>query len=427
MKVVEVFDGIRLENGPGQLQVPSPIMAFYGDNGQYIPINEELLSRHMMILGGIGTGKTNTFYQIIGQLNKAKKQDDLFIIFDTKGEYLQDFYEAGDIVISNDENARGENGSDYWNIFKEIDDNAPEESINEIANIIFREKIEKTSQVFFPMAAKDLFAAILTHFYRVRDKIQVDNKILRDFIDVCDGELLRELLSSHQDLYGMASYIFDDRSPQTQGVLSELQQTLRQIFIGNFKKSGNLAMSDLLMKKAGKKIFIEYDLAQGRTLSPIYTLLFDLAIKKSLSRSRNTGNVYFITDEFSLVPNLSHVDDAVNFGRSLGIKFVIGIQNVEQIFDIYGESRARSLLSGFLTSIVFNLNEPTSKQYVQGLHGKNRKKEIFQSSISSRGISEQIRDAYVVEDWDIASLKTGEAIISMPGTGPFKFKFARMR
>ncbi len=427
MKVVEVFDGIRLETGPINLQVPSPIMAFYGDNGQYIQINEELLSRHMMILGGIGTGKTNTFYQIIGQLNKIKKQDDLFIIFDTKGEYLADFYEDGDIVISNDENARGENGADYWNIFKEIDDNAPEESINEIANIIFKNKIEKTSQVFFPMAAKDLFAAILTHFYRVKDQVQVDNKILREFVDVCDGKLLRELLSSHQDLYGMASYIFDDRSPQTQGVLSELQQTLRQIFIGNFKKSGNLAMCDLLMKKAGKKIFIEYDLAQGGILSPIYTLLFDLAIKKSLSRSRNKGNVYFITDEFSLVPNLSHVDDAVNFGRSLGIKFIIGIQNVEQIFDIYGESRARSLLSGFLTSIVFNLNEPTSKQYVQGLHGKNRKKEVFQSSISSRGISEQIRDAYVVEDWDISTLATGEAIVSMPGTGPFKFKFARMR
>ena len=427
MKVVEVFDGIRLETGPINLQVPSPIMAFYGDNGQYIQINEELLSRHMMILGGIGTGKTNTFYQIIGQLNKIKKQDDLFIIFDTKGEYLADFYEDGDNVISNDENARGENGADYWNIFKEIDDNAPEESINEIANIIFKNKIEKTSQVFFPMAAKDLFAAILTHFYRVKDQVQVDNKILREFVDVCDGKLLRELLSSHQDLYGMASYIFDDRSPQTQGVLSELQQTLRQIFIGNFKKSGNLAMCDLLMKKAGKKIFIEYDLAQGGILSPIYTLLFDLAIKKSLSRSRNKGNVYFITDEFSLVPNLSHVDDAVNFGRSLGIKFIIGIQNVEQIFDIYGESRARSLLSGFLTSIVFNLNEPTSKQYVQGLHGKNRKKEVFQSSISSRGISEQIRDAYVVEDWDISTLATGEAIVSMPGTGPFKFKFARMR
>lgn len=422
MKIVEVFDGIKLEDAPVQLQVPSPIMAFYGVNNQYIPVNEDLLSRHIMILGGIGTGKTNTFYQIIGQLNKIKNQDDLFIIFDTKGEYLQDFYEEGDIVISNDENARGEDGPDFWNIFKEIDENAPEESINEIANIIFGEKIEKSSQVFFPMAAKDLFAAILTHFYRVRDNIDVDNKILREFIDVCDGELLRNLLSSHEDLYGMASYIFDDNSPQTQGVLSELQQTLRQIFIGNFKKSGNIGICDLLMKKGGRKVFIEYDLAQGKTLSPIYTLLFDLAIKKALSRSRRKGSVYFITDEFSLVPNLSHVDDAVNFGRSLGIKFIIGIQNVEQIFDIYGEARARSLLSGFLTTIVFNLNEPTSKQYVQGLHGRNRKKEIFQSSVSSRGISEQIRDAYVVEDWDIASLNVGEAIVSMPNTGPFRFK-----
>ena len=53
-------------------------------------------------------------------------------------------------------------------------------------------------------------------------------------------------------------------------------------------------------------------------------------------------------------PNLRHVDDAVNFGRSLGIKFLIGYQNIEQIADIYGEARAHSLLSGFLTGIFFD-------------------------------------------------------------------------
>ncbi len=185
-------------------------------------------------------------------------------------------------------------------------------------------------------------------------------------------------------------------------------------------------MTDLLDKKQGRKIFIEYDMALGKTLSPIYTLLFDLAIKKALSRSKAQGNVYFITDEFSLVPHLSHVEDAVNFGRSLGVKFFIGIQNIEQIVDIYGEHRTKSILSGFLTSVIFRLNEVNSREYVKELCGKNRKKEIFQSSISSRGIVEQIRDANVVEDWDISSLGTGEAIIRLPNGNPFLFKFKKM-
>ena len=82
--------------------------------------------------------------------------------------------------------------------------------------------------------------------------------------------------------------------------------------------------------------------------------MFDLAIKEALCRKKSAGSVYFITDEFSLLPNLRHVDDAVNFGRSLGIKFLIGYQNIEQIADIYGEARAHSLLSGFLTGIFFD-------------------------------------------------------------------------
>lgn len=98
--------------------------------------------------------------------------------------------------------------------------------------------------------------------------------------------------------------------------------------------------------------------------------MFDMAIKAALGRKRSAGNVYFITDEFRLLPNLEHIDDAVNFGRSLGIKFMIGIQNVEQIYECYGEERARSILSGFLTSFSFRVNDAKSREYIQQLYGK---------------------------------------------------------
>ena len=250
-----------------------------------------------------------------------------------------------------------------------------------------------------------------------------DNQQLRAFLDRSPTAELREMLQKHDDMKAMVSYIADDRSPQTQGVMSELQQLSREIFLGNFKKQGTLSMRQLVRSKGGKIVFIEYDIGIGAMLSPIYSLLFDLAIKEALGRKKSEGNVYFITDEFALIPNLQHVDDAVNFGRSLGVKFMIGIQNVDQVFDNYTEVRARSLLSGFLTSVAFRVNDVHSKEFIRDLHGENRKKEIYMSTVQSKGINENIREAHVVEDWDISNLGLGEAIIGLPGKPPFRFKF----
>jgi hypothetical protein len=45
------------------------------------------------------------------------------------------------------------------------------------------------------------------------------------------------------------------------------------------------------------------------------------------------------------------------------------------------------------------------------------------AAIQTRGISETVREANVVEDWDTANLATGQAILSMPGYMPFLFQF----
>ena len=429
MKKIEVFDGNELRSEPVLFPTTNPRCAFIGkdanNNDIYVPIDENLLSRHIMLLGGIGTGKTNAFNQIIRQLRESMSADDIMIIFDTKGDFYKEFYRKGDIVISNDETATGADGPDYWNIFNEIEhDEHMEENIVEIAKSLFHQKLEKTNQPFFPNAAKDLFSAILTHFSR-NSELNSNNEELRKFLDGSPTSEIREMLKQHDDLQSMVSYIFDDRSPQTQGVISELQQLSREIFLGNFKKNGTLSMRNIVRAKGGKFVFIEYDLGIGNMLSPIYSLLFDLAIKEALCRKKSEGNVYFITDEFSLIPNLQHIDDAVNFGRSLGVKFMIGIQNIDQVYENYGENRARSILSGFLTSVCFRVNDYKSKEYIKFLHGVNRKKEIYMASVQGRGIVENVRDSNVVEDWDITRLKLGQAIIGFPGQEPFLFQFKK--
>ncbi|GHV17873.1 hypothetical protein AGMMS49938_18790 [Fibrobacterales bacterium] len=411
MKKIEVFEGNELQNKPVHYAVSNLICAFQGIDANNanltVPLDVDLLSRHLMFLGGIGTGKTNSLEQIISQIRQNMTSNDVMVIFDTKGDFYRSFYRDGDVVISNDETATGSNGKDYWNIFNEIEnDEHLEENIVEISKSLFHQKLEKTNQPFFPNAAKDLFAAVLTHFVRNRGALNGDNLALRDFLDSSPTAQLREMLSQHNDMKAMVSYIADDRSPQTQGVMSELQQLSREILLGNFKKQGSLSMRNLVRSKGGKLIFIEYDIGIGSMLSPIYSLLFDTAIKESLCRKKSEGSVYFIADEFRLIPNLQHIDDAVNFGRSLGVKFMIGIQNVEQVYECYGEERARSIMSGFLTSVAFRVNDAKSKEYIKDLHGKNRKKEIFMSSVQTRGITEELREAFVVEDWDICFYRT---------------------
>ena len=332
------------------------------------------------------------------------------------------------MVISNDGTAVGPDGKpDYWNIFQEIDERQQYVSALEIAKSLFKDACKKSNQVFFPNAARDIFMSVMLHFLRYSKQSgnmnYLNNDALIDFIKSRTSGELREMLSSYPDMRAMTSYISSDESPQTQGVLSELQQIVRNIFVGNFCKNGTIGIRDLVRKKGGRKIFIEYDLSYGEMLTPVYSLMFDLAIKEALGRSRSDGNVYFITDEFRLLPNLEHIDDAVNFGRSLGIKFMIGIQNIEQIYDNYGEQRARSILSGFSTSINFRVNDPKSREYIKEQFGRNRKIEVYATNVQSKGMVEERRDGYVVEDWDITNLQTGQAIIGFPEYEPFVFQF----
>ena len=84
MKQIEVFDGNELLLDPVPYPVRNARCAFLGTNriggDIYVPLDAELLSRHLMFLGGIGTGKTNAFFQVVKQLRNSMTADDVMII-----------------------------------------------------------------------------------------------------------------------------------------------------------------------------------------------------------------------------------------------------------------------------------------------------------------------------------------------------------
>jgi len=429
---VKVCEGIELlDKVPQEAQVSSGGIRvdFNGKNSLGQPdrfsLSEKLLSQHLLLLGGIGSGKTNTFNQILQSLIPQMTNRDVMVIFDTKGDFYKEFYRPGDIVISNDSTARGANGVDYWNLLNEIeDDGRIDENVIEIANTLFADKLKDSKDSFFPNAAKDIVSAIIFHFAKLKSRRPVDNSALSNFFKTATkNEDIKTKITGVLDMYtnfsAMKSYIPDQSKGQAEGVIAEIQQVIRQVFVGNFAKQGSLSLRQLIRAKGGKRIFIEYDIGIGSMLAPIYTLMFDLAIKEALSRAKSDGNVFFVVDEFKLLPNLRHIDDAVNFGRSLGIKFMIGIQNTDQIIEAYNEHMAMNIFSGFLNHFCFKVNDYSTRKYIKERGGENRKCTTFKSST----VQESIATANVIEDWDITNLKLGESIVMLNNTSPFKFGF----
>lgn len=318
----------KLCSGEPYISIPG----IYAKAPARLDVDNDIMSKHILMSGGTGSGKTNAIYHILSQLKKRLTPDDILIVFDTKGDYYGKFGKSDDLVIGN--------------------------------SVEYRDKSE-------------------------------------------------------------ASYIGDGKNNQSLGVYAEMLSNLRKILVGVFADTGSFSIRNFVRQRGGKTLFIEYDLALGNTLSPIYSLLIDLALKETLGRSEHKGNVYMFFDEFRLLPYLQHIDDAVNFGRSLGLKIVAGIQSVNQMTELYGEYRGKNILAGFSSVFAFRANDADTRKFITDLYGENVVME--QRKSLSNVMTEEQKNAHVVEDWDMRDLNIGEAIVGFPFREPFKFQFDEYR
>jgi type IV secretory pathway TraG/TraD family ATPase VirD4 len=423
---VTILEGTTVQPAPAVAGCPftgQPMRAILHGRSGTLRFDDTYLSKHVLFIGGIGTGKTNAMMQMLHDLRERTSEDDVFVVFDTKGDFLEEFYRAGDAVISTTPDAYP--GGVIWNLFADLLDQDPAERsdhIFEIASTVFEEDLAKAEQnMFFAAAARDVFAGVVEALSRRPPPH--DNAVLRAQLEGT-SKALWDLMHEHADLAGAARYLVGQgNSPDS--VRAFLQQTVNKSFSSVFRRSGDFSVRNFVRSKGGRGLFIEYDIAIGSRLLPIYRVLIDMAIKEALGLGRRgaRGSVYFIFDEFALLPALSHIADGINFGRSLGLKFVAGTQNVDQVLHAYGPEVGRSIMSGFGTAFAFRLMDDASRTLVRQRFGANRKQIATFSPVRSHGVQHDVVLGSVVEDWALSGLNVGECIVSLPEGPPFSFIF----
>jgi len=396
---------------------------------------DKLIETNILFLGGIGTGKTNAMKHLVRQFRDKNARDDLFVFFDSKGDFLRNFYRPGDAVISTA--GAAERGGVVWNVFRDLSDNPRQrtEEAFEIASTIFSDDLESAAQnMFFASAARDVFAGVMELMAANSGAdAALSNAELRATLEGSAEELL-DLFQTSETLAGTARYL-EGGEQQVQAILAFLQPTLRKAFSGIFRESGDFSVQDFVRGRGGRALFIEYDISVGSGLLPVYRVLMDLAMKAALGFGRERlqttakvpDNFYFILDEFALLPRLSHVGDGINFGRELGLRFLVATQNVNQVFHGYPGGAGESILSGFGTVLAFRLADKVSRDLVRERYGTNRKQISTYAPVRHEGVRQTIVDGNVIEDWHLSGLQKGQCIALVPLEAPFLLQFTEFR
>ena len=399
-------------------------------------LDEGSMLRHILVLGASGSGKSNVIHQMVSGVLKKGDRDSVNIIFDTKADYFahRGFHRPGDYVLGCSRDFR--DVSEIWNIFDEITidgDTGAEVDANarEIASVLFKGRGSAT-QPFFANAARDLFASTLIYFIRRRGERYsvwsdyLNNADLFRFVMQVDAVHYAAYLRRYADLRGVLTYFGDGSSAQALGVFAELHSMMYDCFQGIFRmkpdrRRPSFSIRRAVRQKGGKNLFIEYDMALGETLTPVYSLQVDLALKEALSGGAN-GRIHLFLDELKLLPRVSHLEDALNYGRGKNISVVAGLQSVDQITDCYGREKGQVILGGFGSVFAMKTIDPASREYISRLFGPNL--VAYRYDTDSNQPVDRERVGCVVEQWDLQQLITGQAVVGLASQSePFLFHF----
>lgn len=411
-----------------------------------LPLIPPTLSQNVLFTGGIGSGKTNGICELLDQLLCKMGLNDVMIVFDSKGDFYNQFGKAGNSNLHIQYLSNDSDNTVVWNMFKEavvdLPNTATKREINdallELSSILFQPMIDRDkNNPFFTLASKNIFYGILKvlcekYYMQTRNPNAVTNRMIFEYSQKPVADIVKDFTSPEcfNDLNQLVDYLgrFDAKgdfkfNDQGASVLATLRNSLLELFKGNFVKDGSFSICEYIVKKGNKLLFIKYDIRQGQVLAPIYKALLDFAIKESLGRHKGKRNIFFVIDEFRLLPKLDYMDAGVNFGRSLGAKFIVGIQNILQIDEVYGKSMSRSILSGFLTTVNFRTTDYETREYIKSIFGK---RVYTYDNISLSGGQTREHDD-VISDSDILRLATGQAIVSLPvlTKNPILFQFLR--
>jgi type IV secretory pathway TraG/TraD family ATPase VirD4 len=345
--------------------------------GNTAKLDEEIETQHTFISGSAGTGKTVVLnQQYVWQ--KKNRQNGRWIVHDTKGDYIEKFYNPQTDYIFNFSDARSMN----FNIFSVIKIIPDIKSI--VATIITRPPEEKDE--IWTNTARDILEACILYCIKYDKKTNIEIKKL---IGLSPEKLAYELKSVEgaEVAYGHLT----SSDTQAGNFMSNFRSK-----VGFFTsmpdniQGKEINIEEWLDAKDGGQstIFLLND-TKNKDLNAVRIAVFlDSYIKTFLSMSESkTRCVYFFLDEIGSLNKIPSIVDGLALLRSYGGRFYIGIQEIQRLYSIYGKDLTSTIVNNTATKIILRAQEYETQEFCSKQIGEGKYKSTTITNSSGSEIN----------------------------------------
>ena len=324
-----------------------------------VPYPERAETQHTIVSGTTGSGKTVLISDLVAQIRARAER---CVVYDKMGSYTRAFFEPGRDVLLNPLDAR----SPRWSPFYEA--RSPRDFDTMAAALIPQQK--DTVDPFWVTAARQLFA---NGAGVLRERGIKENRVLVDHL------LKTDLTALAQAMEGtVAQSIVDPENPKTAlsvramltaniGALEYLPDTGPPFSIRDW-------VSD---EERGGFLFLTSRGDQHASLRGLISTWLEIAVNAMLSLEQDDARrIWVVLDELPTLHQVPSLQPGLAESRQFGGCFVLGIQVISALRDLYGRNGAETISGLCGTRVVLAAPDRDTAQWSADSLGRSEVEEV---------------------------------------------------
>ncbi|MGP2417062.1 type IV conjugative transfer system coupling protein TraD [Pantoea ananatis] len=378
--------------------------------GLHMVRNAEVMN--FLIHGTIGVGKSTLIRWL---LDYIRKRGDRAIIYDSGGTFVETHYDERLDKILNTHDRRCEN----WVLWREGREVVDYENMT--AALM---PVEGDSDPFWVSSSRTIFSDTAMQF--APDPQRNYEKFLKTLLSI-DLKSLREFLKNTPSA-NLVEEKIEKTAISIRSVLTNYAKSLR--YLQGLDKEGKpeFSIREWMTEKQYDRswLFISTTARHRKSVRPLITMWLSLATIFLQSMGEDSKRrVWIIGDEILSLQKLPDLGEHMAEGRKFGACFVLGIQNMPQLVNVYGREMAKSIFD--LLNTRFYGRSPSSEvaEMVEKDLGYQRRREAreqnsFGLAQERDGISiskDKVREPIVDYD-NIMKLPNLRFYVRLPGEYP---------
>lgn len=366
---VRHIEGMQLHEGEAAVvHAHMQAKALRGKEAGYMRLHPDLdlpktlWTRHLLIYGSVGAGKTQILLPLLQQVFEQNRKA---LIYDVKGDFTGYFPDA---ILISPWDAR----SACWDIAADID--TPSAAATLAASLIPE---EGGNAKFFSLGAQQLLRGVLVAMQNERGK-DWGWQDLSDKLAMQAEEWAGVMLAN---LRRAAPLVEDPDSVTVKSLLSTLAAYTTVIddlatAWGNGQFREKVSLRRWLRDNYRGKRQIIVQAGEERKLTSAYiaamvNVIVPNVVSPKMKENERGRSIHIVLDEFTSVGQID-IGPLIDKGRSKGVCVALGVQDLAQIEKIYGKELTQSMAGMVGTHVVCRVNMGQTQVAIADLFGKRR-------------------------------------------------------